>query len=133
MSITKNAVFSRIKAAITTQYSGAYCTSERVSTSDKFPCVWIIEIDTYPEHSSLTLDYTDDQRRSDFEIQSFSNDRVDATGQAEDIINIAIATMKAMGYRCTTSRPLENGDVNIKRYIARFTRYIGSGDTLPNT
>lgn len=134
MSITKNAVFDRVRAAITTAYPTAYCTSERIPVPDDFPCAWIIEIDTYPEYSALSLDFTDDQRRSDFEIQAFSNDRTDATGQAEDIINIAKATMKAMGYRCTTSRPLENGaDVDIKRHIARFTRYIGSGDTLPNT
>ena len=132
MSITKNEVFSKIETAITTSYPSAYCTSERINAPDTFPCVWIVEIDTYPEYNALTLDYSDDQRRSDIEIQAFSDDRTDATGEVEAIINLAISTMRTMGYRCLSSRPLENGpDAYIKRHVARFTRFIGSGDTLP--
>lgn len=134
MSITKNAVLTRVKAAVTAEYSNIQVCSERVYAPSSFPCLWFVEIDTHPEKSQLTLNYSDDQRRSTIELQAFSNDRNDATGQAENIIAIATAKMKECGYRCTISFPLDNGqDTNIKRHVARFTRFIGSGDTLPNT
>lgn len=134
MSISRNAVFSRVKAAIKTVYSDAYCVSERLYAPSQFPCVWIVEYDTHPEMNSLTLNYSDNQRRSFFEIQAFSNDLSDATGQAENIIAVATAKMKELGYRCTTSFPLDNGqDTSIKRHVARYTRFVGSGDKLPNT
>ena len=130
--ITKNAIFTKVKTAITSEYSGAYCVSERLYTPQKFPCVWIVEIDTYPEKSNLALDYSDVQRRSDFEIQAYSNLTSGAANQAASIIGTAIAEMKRLGYRCTMSAPIDNGaDTSIKRHVARFTRFIGDGDTLP--
>lgn len=134
MSITANAVFTRVKTAIKAAYSNAYCTSARLYAPSQFPCVWIVEYDYHPEISNITLDYSDDQRRSFFEIQAFSNDLTDATGQAKNIIDIATAKMKECGYRCITSFPLDNGqDTSIKRHVARYTRFVGSGDKLPNT
>ena len=130
--ITKNAIFTKVKTAITAQYSGAYCTSERLYTPSTFPCVSIVEIDTYPELVSTALDFTDEQRRSDFEIQVYSNKSPGAATQAASIMAVAIAEMRRLGYRCTMSGPIDNGaDASIKRHVARFTRYIGSGDTLP--
>lgn len=133
MSISKNAVFARVKTAITTTYTDALVVSERLYAPSIFPCVWFVEIDIHPERSSLTLNYSDEQKRSTIEIQAFSNDIADATGEAENIIAIATAKMKECGYRCTTSFPLDNGqDTSIKRHVARYTRFIGSGDKLPN-
>ena len=130
--ITKNAIFTKVKTAITTEYTSAYCTSERLYAPSRFPCVWIVEIDTYPELANTALDFTDVQRRSDFEIQVFSDKQVGAATEAASIMSVAIAEMRRLGYRCTSSSPLDNGvDASIKRHVARFTRFIGGGDTLP--
>ena len=130
--ITRNQIFTKVKTAILAAYSTAYCTSTRVYAPSRFPCVWIVEIDTYPEKSSMTVNYSDDQRRSTFEIQVFSNLSDEAWSQTDGIMGVAVATMKSLGYRCTMNQPVDNGvDSNIKRRVARFTRFIGSGDTLP--
>ena len=130
--ITKNAIFTKVKTAITAEYTDAYCTSERLYSPPNFPCVWIVEIDTYPELSSTALDFTDNQRRSDFEIQVYSDKKSGAATQAASIMAVAIAEMRRLGYRCTMSGAIDNGeDASIKRHVARFTRFIGSGDTLP--
>lgn len=130
--ITKNAIFTRVKTAITAEYSDAYCTSERLYTQTKFPCVSIVEIDTYPEKSSTALDFADEQRRSDLEIQAYSNKQSGAANEAANIISVATAELRHLGYRCTMSAPIDNGaDTAIKRHVARYTRYIGGGDTLP--
>lgn len=132
--ITKNAIFTRVKTAITNEYPGAYCTAERLYTPSKFPCVSIVEIDTYPEKSSTALDFEDVQRRSDLEIQAYSNKQNGAANEADNVINVATAELRKLGYRCTMSAPIENGaDTAIKRHVARYTRYIGGGDTLPTT
>lgn len=132
MNITSNAVFTKVKTAITTEYEGALCVSERLYAPPTFPCVWVIELDSYPTRNATTLDFSDEQVRSTFEIQVFSNLTTNGSGQAKEIINIAISAMRSLGYRCTLSSPVDNGmDASIKRHVARFTRFIGSGDTLP--
>lgn len=129
--ITTNHVYSRIRDAVKTEYPNAYLTADKVSAPPHFPCVECVEMDSYPERSATTINLTDDQRRSVFEVQAYSNKQNGAALEAREIMDIVTAEFKAMGYRCTTCSPLVNAaDTTIKRYVARYTRLIGGGDTL---
>lgn len=129
MNISANHVYSRVKAAITTEYANAFVTSERLPAPPEFPCVEIVEMDSYPEREATTINLTDDQRRSVFEVQAFSNKADIGTIEAKTLIEIATAEFRKMGYRCTTSSPLPNAaDTTIKRHVARYTRFIGGDD-----
>ena len=131
MAITTNQVYSEIRDAVKATYTDAYVTSEKVYAPPHFPCVEVVEMDSYPERAGINLCMTDDQRRSVFEVQAFSNKTSGATLEARAIIELVTATFKAMGYRCMTSAPVVNGaDSTIKRHVARYTRVIGGGDTL---
>lgn len=131
MAITTNQVYSAIRDAVHATYTDAYVTSEKLYAPPKFPCVEVVEMDSYPERYATTICLTDDQRRSVFEVQAFSNKSSGATLEARAIIEIVTAKFREMGYRCTTSAPVVNAaDSTIKRHVARYTRVIGGGDTL---
>ena len=131
MNITTNMVYTAIKGAIKDEYPNVYATSEKVNIPSQFPCVEIVEIDTYPERNATTINLTDDQRRSVFEVQAYSNLQSGAALQARNIIDITTAKFRELGYRCTTSGAVLNAaDTTIKRHVARYTRFIGGGDTL---
>lgn len=129
--ITKNQIFTEIRNAILEEFPSAYVTSERVYSPSQFPCVWVIEIDSYPTENATALDFSDEQRISAFEVQSFSNKKSGGGAEAERLVQIATDTMRKMYFRCTTSRSVDNqADASIKRHVARYTRFIGSGDTI---
>lgn len=130
--ITSNEVYSRISADLKAEFEGIFTTSARVYAPKVLPCVWIVEIDATPDGRYVNLDLSDNQRRSTFEVQAFSNTPNSASLEVSNIIDEAISAFRKLGYVCTMVQPMDNGyDENIKRKIARFTRIIGGGDTLP--
>lgn len=129
--ISKNAVYDRVAKAILAYSGDAYVTSERVLAPSSFPCVWILEINSAPVQYATALDFSDEQRRSEFEIQAFATGD-NASDDAEELISVATSAMRGMYYLCTGSGAVENyDDPSVKRHVARYTRVIGSGDTLP--
>ena len=130
--ITEQEVFSNVAKAIRNKYEQrVYVANERLYIPPMFPCVSIVEIDTYSPSTAQTFDETDEMRRSVFEIQTYSNLVTGASIQAKELINECYKALRQMGYRMTTCHPVENyADASIKRYIARFDRKIGAGDTL---
>lgn len=131
MSISANKIFTKVRTAVLASYTGAFVTSEKLYAPSIFPCLELVEIDTYPDPSGINLCMTDTQRRSVFEAQAYSNLTSGANAEAKAIIEIVTTTLKGLGYRCTTQTPVPNAsDTSIKRYVARYTRVIGDGESL---
>lgn len=132
--ITRNEVFNRIATELRAEYQGIYVVGERVYAPKQFPCVWVVEIERVPDERYTALDLSDEQFRSTFEVQVFSNKSVGASIEAEEISSKISTLFRKMGYLCRTFEPIDNGaDVNIKRHMSRYTRMIGGGDILPTT
>lgn len=129
--INTNEVFTRVSKAIKEEFgTSAYVVGEYVSTPSKFPCVCIIERGYTPLTRYMNLDATDEQVRSTFEIQAYSNLVNGGTTQARKLVECALEEFKRMGYRSTTNTPIDNVDSSLKRHVARVTRVIGGSDTL---
>lgn len=128
--ISKNAVYTRVAQAIKASYSTAYVSSKRSRTPSAFPAVWIVEADTHPDLRSTTLDLSDSQRISMFEVQAFSNDQDQSVTQVDGIMAIAEQTFRSVGYVKLSQTPVDNVDETIYRVVARYRRIIGGGDTI---
>ena len=129
--ITRQQVFTRVATAFATAFTGGKAYEGRNRTPSSMPALWCVEADTYRLKNNVTFDMKDQQRRSVFEVQSFSNLSSGATKQAHDIILLCESVFNEMGYRMTTCSPLDNqDDASIKREVARFERVIGGGDTI---
>ena len=130
--INTNEVFTRVRDALKTEFGeSTYVVGDFVATPSKFPCVSVIEIGNTPLLRYMDMSATDEQARSTFEIQAYSNLTSGGTTQTKKLIECATGEFKKMGYRVTINSPLENADKSIKRHVARVTRVIGGGDTLP--
>lgn len=126
--ITDNQVYTYVKNKVVAKYSGAYVTSSRIYTSETWPTVSIVCIDGTP--ISETIDFTESNRRSTFDVNVYTNTTLT---DAKNIATVVRSAFKECGYRCKVFEPLDNAlDPNIKRYVGRFTRAIGDGDTLNN-
>ena len=124
--ITDNQVYTIVKNKVVAKYSGAYVTSSRIYTSETWPTVSIVCIDGTP--ISETIDFSESNRRSTFDVNVYTNTTLT---DAKNIATVVRSAFKECGYRCKVFEPLDNAlDPNIKRYVGRFTRAIGDGDTL---
>ena len=128
----RNKVFNTVATAVREKFgSDTYVVSERVYAPTKFPCVWLIESDKYSEKQYTALDFTDEQVKSVFEAQVFSNKKSGAMEQASEIMDCIAEAFRGVSYRMTSCTAVDNeADYSIKRKAARFERTIGNGDEI---
>lgn len=128
--ISDNQIYTKIATAIRTEYPDALVTAESTQTPSKFPCVFIEEIDDAPEKRYETFSNSETNKRSTFEVQVYSDKKSGAKQETKKITSLVKEQFRMVGYRCITDTPVANADSTIKRRVSRFTRIIGSGDTL---
>jgi hypothetical protein len=124
--ITDNEVYTYVANFIRERHGEIYVTGSRVYKVAEFPCASIVCIDGTP--FSETIDCTETNRRSTFEVNVYSNKTMSDAKQIAEDIKLAF---KECGYRCRVHSPLDNvNDLTIKRYVGSYTRVIGDGDSL---
>lgn len=124
--ITDNQVYTYVKNKVVTEYEGLFVTASRIYTTEKFPTASIVCIDGTPISETLNLE--ESNRRSTFDVDVYSNKSLN---EAKNISSVIREAFRECGYHCRVFEPLDNAlDPNIKRFVGRFTRAIGDGDTL---
>ena len=131
MEYSRNAVYSRVANAITSQFEDAYCTSRYEPKLSEFPSCYIHEIDNSRPIEYTQLDFDDVQWESAFEIQVTSTKANTASTEAYAIMKIADDAFNKLYYRRFSQTSLDLGD----RFtiIGRYRRHVGGGDVMPNT
>lgn len=120
-----NRVLTNIKISVSDICKNV--TNSNSSAMPDFPAVSVVQLDNPTAES----DFNDSENavNSSIEVQAFSNESLN---EAREIINLACDSMNMMGYRRTYGpteiKNVEN--VNIKRMVARFSRFIGEGDDI---
>jgi hypothetical protein len=102
-------------------------SSESSGTPPKFPTTSVVQLDS-PERARC-LENLENAVYSVIEIQTFSNKSLI---EAKAIMTKCCDAMRIMGYGRNVG-PYKVGnasDKNIHRMVARFSRLIGSGDTI---
>ena len=96
---TRNAVYTKISAAIEDRFTGVYCTSRYVAKPPSYPACYIHEIDRYRPIENVQLDFQDVQWESSFEIQIISNKGGTAMSEAYSIMDVARSAFSNLYYR----------------------------------
>ena len=126
--ITDNQVYTYVKNDVLTKHEGMFITGSKIYSTEKFPTASIVCIDSTPISETINLE--ESNRRSTFDVNVYSKASLT---EAKNILSDIRSAFKECGYRCRIFEPIDNEfDLNIKRYVGRFTRAIGDGDTLPN-
>lgn len=122
-----NYLFTQVKNAISSLCKSASQTFIQVPS--EFPHMYFNQIDD----SSIAddLDNNENAVNTTVEITIYTNGETKLT-TAKNIMNKADARMRKLGFRRIYGpREVTNiSDTNICRYIARFSRIIGSNDTI---
>lgn len=120
-----NRVLSNVKVSVS-----SICKNVNSSNSGNGPNFSALSV-TQLDNSTLEPDFNGFENgvNSSIEIQAYSNKSL---SEARKIINLACDSMSSMGYsRSYGPTEIKNmEDVNIKRMVARFSRFIGDGDEI---
>lgn len=130
MQYTRNAIYTKVRAAIVEQFPDAYVTSRHVAKPSEFPAILIHEIDRNRPTQHMQLDFQDVQWESVFEVQVVSAHGNTASTEAYNIIDIVRQALSGLYYREFSETNIDNGDTFT--IIGRFRRIIGGGDQMPN-
>ena len=120
-------VFTRCKNALEEKYGVGKITVES-SISDSpamFPAVSIKQIGSPSTGNSFTSSQC--ACVSTVEIQTYS---IQSSVQAKELLVLCTDTMDKMGYSLVYGLEEITTQSDVKRYIARFRRIIGAGDTI---
>ena len=128
---TFNAIYTAVEEAAQSVESSAYCSSRYEPVPDAFPAVYVEEVSRVRTPNHITLDYTDEQNRVIHEVQVWSNKQNGARTEAYAIMNAIVAAYNTHYFRLTMMSPMPITDRSIYRLVARFTKQVTGGDTLP--
>ena len=128
---SRNAIYTRLRNALTAASPSIYCTSKYVAKPASFPAAYIHEIDRIRPLQYTQLDFQDNQYESVYEIQVSSAKANTAMTEAYDLMAVVRETMSALYYREFTETNVDGGTQFT--VIGRFRRVIGGGDQMPTT
>lgn len=125
MEMIESQVFTKVKTAVQTSYTGALVVGEYTKTPNKFPCVFIEESDNFAQ----TLDGSGNERVTGlmYEVNVFSNKASGKKTECKAIIGIIDAEMLKLGFTRQMCQPIPNEDTTIYRYTARYVASVSNG------
>lgn len=129
---TRNGIYTAIVSAIKAYDNDAYCTSTYTQTPPRFPCVFIREIGNFTPTNSVNLAFDENVKNITFEVQIFTNTAGAAQSTAYALLSVIEQRFKELYFIETSAAPIDNADENIYRLVARFSRIIAGGDTMPS-
>ena len=130
---TFNAIYTTIVTAARAVEQDIYCAARYEPKPETFPALYVEEVSKVRTPGNITLDYTDDQHRVIHEVQVWSNSLNGAKAQADAIMEAVETAYNGLYFRLSMQNTAIADDRSIYRIVARFTKQIGGGDTLPGT
>lgn len=114
----ENEIYTELRALLLANYSGIYVTSEYTPIPDRFPCVFIEEINNYTV--SLNGSNEDEVANVSMEINIFSNLQTGKKSQCKAIMNTIDEHMTSRGFVRLMCQPTPNLDTTVYRMTARY-------------
>lgn len=118
-------VFTRCKVALVKEFGNISVNSRSTFAPSEFPAAGISQIGAPTTGGSF-----DNQQNaciSTIEVQAYS---IESSEEARHIIEVVADTMNTMHYAMTYGVSELPTEENLIRYVARFRRTIGAGDSL---
>ena len=133
MKYSRNAVYTRVRNAVKTEYPDAYVTGVVAAVPSQSPAVMVHEVGHFHNSDAVTLGGSQGVWTSTFEAQVFSNRKNTGMTECYSIMDTVTAAFVNLGFILTTQLVVEDGTDGKYRLTARFRRVIGDGETLPTT
>ena len=118
----RKTVYNSIATAINTYNANIYVTQKYEPIPEAIPCVMCQQTGKVRTVRYGTLCNTDEQSYDTYEVQVFAH----GLNNAYDIMAVAESKFKQLGFFEEMCTPVNNGDKNIDRLVARFSAQQGA-------
>lgn len=122
----ENAIFSKVKSAVTEVFTKAFVESTYVDRVSSFPCVSLVESDNIDtvDTIEITGDVQHNTLTYDCNIYTTGDSKKSEAKQLADIVDTAMAKM---GFRRTMRSQIPNVERTIYRITMRFVGKVAQG------
>lgn len=114
-------VFTDIATAVRTAHSGAYVTGERIAAPAQFPCVMVVEADSYEDTRYKDNTLTENVTALMYEITVFSNKQAGKRAECIAVLQTIDGVMKTKnGTRIARAEGCFDSESRIYMVTARY-------------
>ena len=119
---SRKVIYNSIATAVNTYNANIYVTQRYEPIPETIPCVLCQQIGKVRAQQYATLCNTDEQYMETYEVQVFAY----GLNNAYDIMEVIESKFKQLGFFEILCTPVNNGDKNIDRIVARFSAQQGA-------
>lgn len=126
----ENAVFTKVKAALTNKFPNIAVESVTTYSPSKFPFVCIEEADSYSYSATRNSDSNENHAVVVYEVNAYSNKTNTKKSECKAIIAAVDTVMLGLGFTRNTKTPINSDDASKYRIFARYTAVVSKNNTV---
>lgn len=126
----ENYVFTQISDAVHAEYPDAVVIGDYIEELAKFPTVIVNEIGNATLGRMQDDENVEHYARVTYEVNVYSNERLDKKAVCKDVLNIVDGVMFGMKFNKTLTRRLPAINRTVYRLYARYTAVVDEGTEI---
>lgn len=126
----ENAVFTKVKTALTKQFPNITVESVTTYSPSKFPFVCIEEADNYSYLSTRDTSSNENHATVVYEVNAYSNKTSKKKSECKAIIAAVDEVMNGLGFTRNTKTPINLDEATKYRIFARYTAIVSKTNTI---
>lgn len=126
----ENAVFTKVKSALTKKFSNITVESVTTYSPSKFPFVCLEETDNYAYRNSRDSGSNENHAVVVFEVNAYSNKTSKRKTECKAMITTVDEVMGELGFTRNSKTPINLDDATKYRIFARYTAVVSKNNTI---
>lgn len=126
----ENAVFTKVKTALTKQFPNITVESVTTYSPSKFPFVCIEEADNYSYLPTRDTSSNENHATVVFEVNAYSNKTTKKKSECKAIVAVVDEVMIGLGFTRNTKTPINLDEATKYRIFARYTAVVSKTNTI---
>lgn len=126
----ENAVFTKVKTALTKQFPSITVESVTTYSPQKFPFVCIEEADNYSYLPTRSANSNENHVTVVYEVNAYSNKTSTRKSECKAIIAAVDDVMNGLGFTRNTKTPINLDEATKYRIFARYTAVVSKTNTI---
>lgn len=126
----ENAVFTKVKSALTKKFPNITVESVTTYSPSNFPLVCIEETDNYSYRNTRDSSGNENHAIVVFEVNAYSNKTSKKKTECKAIIATVDEVMGGLGFTRNTKKPMNLDDATKYRIFARYTAVVSKNNTI---
>lgn len=126
----ENAVFTKVKTALTKQFPNITVESVTTYSPSKFPFVCIEEADNYSYLPTRDTGSNENHATVVYEVNAYSNKTSKKKSECKAIIAAVDEVMNGLGFTRNTKTPINLDEATKYRIFARYTAVVSKNYTI---